>query len=163
MIEQYLGFDSDFIIIGLAALVLVLIILMIVHVAQMSKLKKTYNLFMSGKNAKSLEDTLVYRLQQVDELIEANGNNERNIKTLFKRMEGCFQKFGMVKYDAFDEMGGKLSFVIALLNEKNSGYILNVVHSRTGCYSYVKEIIDGNSIVALAEEEEEALRKALEL
>ena len=78
-------------------------------------------------------------------------------------MEGCFQKFGMVKYDAFDEMGGKLSFVIALLNEKNSGYILNVVHSRTGCYSYVKEIIDGNSIVALAEEEEEALRKALEL
>jgi hypothetical protein len=37
------------------------------------------------------------------------------------------------------------------------------VHSRTGCYSYVKEIIDGNSIVALAEEEEEALRKALEL
>jgi hypothetical protein len=116
MIEQYLGFDSDFIIIGLAALVLVLIILMIVHVAQMSKLKKTYNLFMSGKNAKSLEDTLVYRLQQVDELIEANGNNERNIKTLFKKMEGCFQKFGMVKYDAFDEMCGKLSFVIALLN-----------------------------------------------
>ncbi|MBQ5474632.1 MAG: DUF4446 family protein [Lachnospiraceae bacterium] len=161
MIEQYLGIDSDYIIIGLAALVLVLIILMITHVVQMSKLKKTYNLFMSGKNAKSLEDTLVYRLQQVDELIEANGNNERNIKTIFKRLEDCFQKFGMVKYDAFDEMGGKLSFVIALLNEKNSGYIINVVHSRTGCYSYVKEIIDGNSIVALAEEEEEALGKAL--
>lgn len=161
MIEQYLGIDSDYIIIGLAALELVLIILMITHVVQMSKLKKTYNLFMSGKNAKSLEDTLVYRLQQVDELIEANGNNERNIKTIFKRLEDCFQKFGMVKYDAFDEMGGKLSFVIALLNEKNSGYIINVVHSRTGCYSYVKEIIDGNSIVALAEEEEEALGKAL--
>lgn len=161
MIEQYLGIDSDYIIIGLAVLVFILIILMITHVVQMRNLKKTYQLFMTGKNAKSLEDTLIYRLQQVDELMEANGNNERNIETILKRLKGCFQKYGLVKYDAFNEMGGKLSFVIALLNENNTGYIMNVVHSREGCYSYVKEIIDGNSIVALAEEEEEALRKAL--
>ena len=59
-------------------------------------------------------------------------------------------------------MGGKLSFSLAMLNEKNDGYIINAVHSREGCYTYVKEIIDGNSIIALAEEEEQALQKALE-
>ena len=161
MIQQYLGIESDYIIIGLAALVLILIILMIINVVQMSKLKKKYKAFMRGKNAKSLEDTLVYRLEQVDELIEANANNERNIKSIFRKMRFCFQKCGIVKYDAFNEMGGKLSFAMALLDEKNTGYVLNVVHSREGCYSYVKEIIDGNSIVALAEEEEQALAEAL--
>ena len=51
MISQYLGFDSDYIIIGLAALVFILIILMIINVVQMSKLKKSYKIFMKGKNA----------------------------------------------------------------------------------------------------------------
>ncbi len=161
MIEEYLGIPSDYVIIGLAALVLVLIILMIVNVAQMSKLKKKYEAFMRGKNAKSLEDTLIYRLEQVDELIEANANNERYIQSLFRKFKFAFQKVGIVKYDAFDEMGGKLSFAIALLDERDSGFVLNVVHSREGCYSYVKEIIDGNSIMNLAPEEEQALDQAL--
>ena len=116
---------------------------------------------MQGNDAKSLEDTLVYRLEQVDELIEANASNERNIDMIFKNMKDCFQKIGLVKYDAFNEMGGKLSFSLCLLNEKNTGFIINAMHSREGCYTYVKEIIDGNSIIQLAEEEEKALQQAL--
>lgn len=161
MIEQYLGIDSDYIVIGMAAVIVILMILVIINIVQMSKLKKRYAIFMKGKNAKSLEDTLIYRLEQVDELIENNAANERNIDTIFKRMKFNFQKYGLVKYDAFQEMGGKLSFSLAMLNEKNDGYIINAVHSREGCYTYVKEIIDGNSIIALAEEEEQALAQAL--
>lgn len=161
MIEQYLGIDSDYIVIGMAVVILILMILVIINIVQMSKLKKRYAIFMKGKNAKSLEDTLIYRLEQVDELIENNAANERNIDTIFKRMKFNFQKYGLVKYDAFQEMGGKLSFSLAMLNEKNDGYIINAVHSREGCYTYVKEIIDGNSIIALAEEEEQALAQAL--
>ncbi len=161
MIEQYLGFSSDYVIIGLAALVLIMMILLIVFIVQMSKLKKRYKIFMQGNDAKSLEDTLVYRLEQVDELIEANASNERNIDTIFNNMQGCFQKLGLVKYDAFNEMGGKLSFSLCMLNEKNSGYIINAMHSREGCYTYVKEIIDGNSIIQLADEEQQALDQAL--
>ena len=72
MISQYLGFDSDYIIIGLSAVVLILLILIIVNIAQMRKLKKAYKVFMSGKNGKNLEDTLIKRLDQVDTLLEAN-------------------------------------------------------------------------------------------
>ncbi|SDH68853.1 Protein of unknown function [Pseudobutyrivibrio sp. 49] len=161
MIEQYLGFSLDYILLGLAALVLVLIILLIVFIVQMAKLKKRYKIFMQGSTARSLEDTLIYRLEQVDELIEANASNERNIDTIIKNMQGCFQKIGLVKYDAFNEMGGKLSFSLCLLDENNSGFIINAMHSREGCYTYVKEIIDGNSIIQLAEEEEKALQQAL--
>jgi hypothetical protein len=117
---------------------------------------------MSGKSAKSLEDTLVKRLNQVDKLLEANDANEKNIKTLSSKMKSTFQKAGLVKYDAFHEMGGKLSFSLALLNEANDGFVMNAVHSREGCYTYIKEIVDGNSIIVLAEEEQEALNMAME-
>lgn len=51
MISEYLGIDSDYIVIGLAALVLILIIVMIVNAAKMHSLKKAYNNFMTGKDA----------------------------------------------------------------------------------------------------------------
>ena len=57
---------------------------------------------------------------------------------------------------------GKLSFSLAMLNESDNGFVLNAVHSREGCYTYIKEIIDGNSIITLAEEEQEALKMAKE-
>ncbi len=161
MIAQYLGFDSDYVIIGLAALVVILMILMIVNVVQMSKLKKNYKIFMTGKNAKTLEDTLIKRLDQVDELMVASKANEKNIKALFQNMQLTYQKMGLVKYDAFHEMGGKLSFSLAMLDMKNNGFIISAMHTREGCYTYIKEIVDGNSIIVLSEEDQEALNQAM--
>ena len=155
MISEYLGFDSDYIILGLAAFCVILFILTVVNMAKTSKLRKKYEAFMMGKDAKSLEETLVTRLS-------ANEANEKNIRKMFDNMKFTFQKVGLVKYDAFNEMGGKLSFSLAMLNESDNGFVLNAVHSREGCYTYIKEIIDGNSIITLAEEEQEALKMAKE-
>ena len=161
MISHYLGFDSDYIIIGLAAVVLILLILTIVNVAQMRKLKKSYKVFMTGKNGKNLEETLIKRLNQVDSLIESNDENEKNIETICKNMKFTYQKMGLIKYDAFHEMGGKLSFSLAMLDVRNNGFIINAMHTREGCYTYIKEIVDGNSIIVLSEEEKEALNRAM--
>lgn len=161
MIMKYLGFDSDYIIIALVAIIVLLMVLLIVNIVQIKNLKKNYNIFMSGKNAKSLEETLIRRLDQIDELIAANSTNEKNIQKLFHNMKITFQKIGLVKYDAFNEMGGKLSFSLALLTEENNGFIINAMHTREGCYTYIKEIIDGNSIIALSDEEKEAMEMAL--
>lgn len=162
MISELLGFDSDYIIIGLVVFCIILLILLIVNIVQISTLKKRYKIFMSGKNAKSLEDTLIKRINQVDSLIQANNVNEKNIDKLFHNIKFTFQKVGLVKYDAFNEMGGKLSFSLALLNETDDGFVMNAVHSREGCYTYIKEIVAGNSIIVLAEEEQEALDMAKE-
>lgn len=161
MISQYLGIDSDYIIIGLAVVVFVLIILTIINIVQMRKLKKGYKVFMTGKGAKNLEDTLIKRLNQVDALIESNDENKKNIKSLFANMQLTYQKMGLIKYDAFNEMGGKLSFSLAMLDKRNNGYIINAMHTREGCYTYIKEIVDGNSIIVLSEEEQKALDRAM--
>ena len=140
---------------------MILFILVIINIVQMKKLKKNYRIFMSGKDAKTLEDTLIQRLDQVDSLLESNEENDRNIKVLSKNMQCTYQKMGLIKYDAFHEMGGKLSFSLAMLDMRNNGFIINAMHTREGCYTYIKEIIDGNSVIVLSEEEQEALKRAM--
>lgn len=161
MIEYYLGIDSDYVIMGLAALTVLLLLIVFINIIQMHKLKKKYKMFMDGKNAKTLEESIMSRMDQIDYLISSNQKNEKDIAMIYKKMKNAFQKVGLVKYDAFHEMGGKLSFSLALLNEVNDGFIINAMHSREGCYTYIKEIIDGNSVIALAEEEKEALNMAM--
>ena len=139
-----------------------MLVVLVVNTVQIILLRKRYKIFMSGKNARNLEKTLIERLDQVDGLLKANAVHERNIKRIFNNMKFTFQKVGLVKYDAFNEMGGKLSFSLALLNESDDGFVMNAVHSREGCYTYIKEIVGGNSIIVLAEEEQEALNMAKE-
>lgn len=157
MLEDY----SIYIMIGLCALVIILLILYIVNIVQISKLKKRYGIFMEGNDAKSLENLVEKRFQQVDYLLAEEKKDHDDIVRLFQDMKPAFKKFGLVKYDAFNEMGGKLSFSLCLLSEVNDGFIINAVHSREGCYTYVKEIVAGNSYLVLAEEEKEALSEAI--
>lgn len=145
----------------MAVVMLILFILLIVNIAKTGKIRKKYEAFMMGKSGESLEDTLVKRIQQVDELLAAESENRENIQKISNSLKYTFQKVGMVKYDAFHEMGGKLSFSLALLDQKNDGFIINAMHSREGCYTYIKEIVNGNSIIVLAEEEKEALDIAM--
>ena len=163
MIEYYLGIDSDYILLGLAGFVVILLIILLVNAVQIHKLKKKYKMFMEGKNAKTLEESIMSRMDQMDYLISSNKKNENDIQTIYKNLKSTFQKVGLVKYDAFQEMGGKLSFSLALLNETNDGFIINAMHSREGCYTYIKEIIDGNSVITLADEEKEALDMAMHM
>lgn len=157
-------FTADEILLTIAIMIVVmalLFILLLINMGKTRKIRKKYNAFMQGKNAESLEDTLIKRIQQVEELVESETKNQENIKKISDALENTFQKVGMVKYDAFHEMGGKLSFSLALLDQKNDGFIINAMHSREGCYTYIKEIVKGNSIIVLAEEEKEALEIAI--
>ena len=153
--------NSIYIIFALIALVFILIVLYIITIVQISHLKKRYGIFMEGKDAKSLEDLVEKRFQQVDYLLSEEQNDHDHIEQLFQNMKPTFKKFGLVKYDAFNEMGGKLSFSLCLLSEVNDGFIINAVHSREGCYTYVKEVLAGNSYLVLAEEEKQALSEAM--
>ena len=116
---------------------------------------------MSGKNAKSLEAEIVALFEDNKFIKNTVDKNKKDIRTLYKRMESAFQKIGIIKYDAFGQMGGNLSFSLALLDENNNGFIINSVHSAEGCYSYTKQIIEGKCDIALGEEEKQALNMAI--
>lgn len=161
---NYLGLgniDIGIILIVMAVIILVLLVLTIVNICSIVKLKKQYNKFMLGKNAKSLEKEIIALFEDNKFIKASSEKNKKDIRTLYKNMESAFQKIGIIKYDAFNQMGGKLSFSLALLDENNNGFILNSVHSTEGCYSYTKQIKNGQSNISLGDEEKQALDMAM--
>ncbi len=144
----------------LAVLVIILIILILVIIYKMNIMSRKYSALMSGKKGADLEKIIRIRFKEMDQ-VKANAKRiTKEHKDIKKHLSSSFSKYGLVKYDAFNEMAGKLSFVIALLNDDNTGIILNAMHSREGCFTYAKEIIKGESYIPLSDEEKEALERA---
>ena len=139
-----MGIDPAIILLLLFLLIVALFVLYVNVTMKYNRLKSSYNTFMKGKDGKTLEESFREHFSEIEAILKITKQN-----------------VGIVKYDAFNEMGGKLSFAIAMLDGNNSGWILNAMHSREGCYTYVKEILKGESFVELAEEEAEALDKAI--
>jgi len=156
-----LGIDPGIIFIVLLVLIIILFVLYFNVWMNYNRLKNSYNSFMKGKDGKTLEESMKEKFAEVEAVLKVTKQNRQDIKDMSKILRRNYQKFGIVKYDAFNEMGGKLSFALAMLDGNNSGWIINAMHSREGCYTYIKEIIKGESYIELAEEEAEALDKAI--
>lgn len=153
--------DMGIVICVMALLLLVMMIVLIVLGVKLCKLRKRFDKFCRGKNAKSLEEEIGIMFEQNKAIKDQTDKNRRDIKVIYHNLESSFQKVGLVRYDAFQQMGGKLSFSLALLNEKDNGFIINSVHGTDGCYTYSKEIVGGLCDIALGTEEQEALTKAI--
>ena len=160
-ILETLGIDPGILIIALFVLIVALFLLVISVNMKYTRLKSSYNSFMRGKDGRTLEDSIFERFEELDHLTESTLKNRQAIRKINEEMMSNFQKVGILKYDAFHEMGGKLSFALTLLDGNNSGYIINSMHSREGCYNYIKEIVKGESYIELSEEEAESLDRAI--
>ena len=156
-----IGIDPGIIIIFVLGVLLIVLIYMIKISMKMSRFMKKYKMFMRGMDGASLERAFAARFNQMDILEENSRNHMEEIRKIKEVQNITLNKVAIVKYDAFKEMGGKLSFALAMLDKENNGFVMNAIHSSDGCYTYVKEIVKGESYVVLGEEEKEALRQAV--
>lgn len=150
--------NMDIIFISIDVLLLALIIYMMI---KYRKLSNSYNFFMKGKRGENLEGVIFKITEEIKKLKFEDKENKDAIRVINKNLRAAYQKFGIVKYNAFKGMGGNLSFAFAMLDYTNTGYILNSVHSREGCFVYVKVVDRGQTEVLLGAEEKEALEQAL--
>lgn len=156
-----LGLDVDLFVLVSLALIIVLIVFCIVLLAKCSGLKKRYESFMNGSDGKSLEEAFKKKFENMDYINEKLGEIDVHLNGIDMNLQQTYQKIGIVKYDAFKEIGGTLSFVLTLLTKDNDGFILNSMHSNSeGCYTYIKEVKAGEVFVTLSEEESQSLEQA---
>ena len=153
-----IGIDPGIIVIVLAILTLISFIASVICFSQYRKLYRRYDMFMRGKDA---EDTIMELVDETEYLRAKDGDTKRLVDSVVSKAQAGYQKTGIVKYNAFKGMGGNLSFVIAMLDDNNTGFVLNSVHSREGCYLYLKDVVEGKTEVLLGSEEKEALERAL--
>lgn len=158
-----IGIDGSYLIIILFLLVIGMFLYCLSMRNLMLKYKKRQDLFLQGNDGKSMEKTILGKFRELDDIKKTVTENNDIVKELKEYSTFAFQKFAVNKYDAFEGMGGKLSFALCMLTDNNDGFVLSSVHNEIGgCYTYVKEIIRGESYVILSKEEKKALERAKE-
>lgn len=155
-----LGVNSDYLILAILLLLLGLLFFNMVMLMKYHQLRDKYTEFMRGTSGKSLEERILARFKQIDKLNDRIDDTIDRVKLLEDARDTSFKKIAIQRYDAFAEMGGKLSYSLCLLNDDNDGFIMTSMHNREGCYTYVKEVIKGNTFVILSEEERQVLEEA---
>lgn len=157
---EKLPLDAGYILIILLVLVVILFVLVFFLIANMRKRDKDIKRLLSGTTAGDLEEIILTRFADIDAVKNNSKRLTKEHKEIQEDLAICINKIGLMKYDAFEGMGGSLSFALALLNSQNNGVVLNCMHSREGCFAYAKEIIRGEAYVVLSEEEKEAIERA---
>ena len=147
----------------LAILIIAVIVLSVMLISlsrKVTRLNKRYRLLMKGEDGQSLEKALLTRLKEAEKMQSKVDGAAHDVRTMNARLHKAPLRYGIVKYDAFEDVGGKMSFALAMLDADNTGFVLNAIHSRDNCFLYLKEIVQSESYIMLSEEEIAALRMA---
>lgn len=153
---------TDTFLVVLFILNIFLIIVFIINCIRFSKLNKKYKNFMiklgNGKNIEEDLENYMYRVKKIEDNNAEIANEVNGIKNDLTK---CIKKVGIIRYSAFQDTGSNLSFALALLDEDDSGVVLNGIYSREMSNIYAKPIKNGKSEYTLIEEEKEAIEKAI--
>ncbi|MDQ5883614.1 MAG: hypothetical protein QG654_528 [Patescibacteria group bacterium] len=129
-------------------------------IAMILKLNKRVSLLLEGKNAKSLEDTLIHIINEIKRMNAVQESTDSIIKDINKRLKTSLTGVGVVRFNPFTNSGGNQSFAIALLDEHGNGVIISTLYGREKTSIFAKPIAKYKSEFELTKEEAEALEKA---
>ena len=142
---------------------LLLLVMYILNSIKLTKLRKNYSDFMAklGKG-NDINEMLQKYVKDVEEIKKENNEIEQYCRKLDEDSKQNLKKIGMVRYNAYKDTGSDLSFALAILNDNNTGIVLNGIYGRDTSNIYAKPITEGTSKYALSKEEKEALEMAME-
>lgn len=115
---------------------------------------------MSLEGEKNLEELLDSIINKTEFIINKNKEIDNNIEKIDNKLVRCIQKVGVIRYNAFENMGSDLSYSIALLDYNDNGVVISGIYSRDNSSTYVKPINNGKSQYKLSDEEVQALDNA---
>ena len=101
---------------------------------------------------------LLGKIDRLEQAVRALNTTDKRQQV---QIEGSVRRVGVLRYDAFEDVGGRLSFSCALLDEHGTGVVLTSINGRQETRVYAKPVTSGQSTYNLSLEEEEALRQAM--
>ena len=146
----------------LLALLLLVAAQMLLMRNKIKRLEKKYKYFMNGEDGGSLELRLSTEVRELREMVSSSESMLHQQELLATMQLSSFQKVGLVRYDAFDDTGDKLSFSLTVLDGKNNGFILSSLAGHDTSRIYAKKIVNGQCNEALSTEEAESINMALD-
>ena len=153
---------SDTFLIIIFALYIVLFLMVIISNMRIKRVKKNNEEFMRKLgNGRDISEDLNRYMDRIIDL--ESGLSETNIhcRQMDKKLQGCIQRVGIVRFSAYKDSGKDLSFAVALLDENNNGVVFNGLYSREMSSIYAKPIVDGKSNYSMTPEESQAILRAM--
>jgi len=124
---------------------------------ELTRIRDSYGMlldYLGGGESRDILQELALTLSGLD---RANRMMDKDITQLYTLLAGCVQKFAVVRYNAFQNVGSDQSFSIALLDSEDSGVVISGIYGRDSSTTYAKPIKSGYSDYVLTEEEEDAI------
>ena len=140
---------------------LTLVILNALLIFYFYKTNKKFDLLLEKGKIKNLKEILFKQIDKTKDQDEIINKIIDRIKNLENISEKTFQKIGVIRFNPFDSLGGNQSFVIALLDKQNNGFVISSLFVKDGNRVYAKAVQNGNSEHSLSDEEKEALKRAM--
>lgn len=109
---------------------------------------------------RDITEAIVNYYKKCTDIMDEYNKAEERLVRLEKEMSTCVKKVGAIRYNAFGANNSNMSYAVAVLDENDSGFVLNGVYTRQQTATYLKPIHNGTSMFELSEEEEEAIKTA---
>jgi hypothetical protein len=155
--------NLQYVLLGMTVMILLALIVFISINVKLSRMNKRYRTIMKGMEGGNIEQMLLSHIEEVKQALHKVDDLTNDCRQLKINSEKCIQKFGVVRFNAFEDMGSDLSFAIALLDYQNNGVVISSIYSRNESHTYAKPIVSGNSSYFLTEEEKKALGQAMKI
>lgn len=161
MLNQFMQDNLAIILITITILLVLLIILSIVTLVKLSSTKKRYKMLVNGATGEDLENIIADNIAQMNELVVKNNKIDEDYAAMRNLFEKSLQKIAVYRFSAFHDMGGDMSYAVAMLDHNNNGVIFSSIFGRQESCTYVKPIENGISKYPLSEEENKVLQEAM--
>lgn len=143
-------------------IIIISFIISIISLYYTLKTKKRYEkIAMKLGNGEDITEIIKDYISKVNELDKKDDMIIEYCNKINKDALKSIKKIGFIKYNAYENCKNKLSFAIALLNNENSGIVINSIYNSENSNVYAKQIIKGTSNNTLTEEEQKAINEAI--
>lgn len=154
--------NLQYVLLGMTVMIFLALIVFISINIKFSRMSKRYYKMMKGMEGVNVEQMLFAHLEEVKQVVRTVDDLSIQCRKMEEDSKKCIRRVGIIRFNAFEDMGSDLSFAIALLDDQNNGMVVSSIYSRNESHTYAKPIISGNSSYFLTEEEIQALKQAIE-
>ena len=144
-----------------AGVALLCFLLVIIFAFKLRRARREYMTLRGESGDRDIISAVSHWVRQVKAVDERVDGMTREQEAIAAQARLALQRFHMVRYDAFEDMGGRLSFSAALLDDHGDGVVITSINGRTETRTYAKPVQGLTSDHNLSEEEQEAIAGAV--
>ncbi len=126
-----------------------------------AQMAEPHRRFLESLGKMDFPEDLTQFLEMLGTVHKRVEDNQRRVDGVIEAMKGNISRVGLIRFDAFENMGGMMSFALALLDDRANGVVLTGIHSRNSFDTYCRRIQGGTPEVEVSTEEQQALAEAL--